>query len=144
MQDEWTEISAVWLGERSFLGTNQEGASVQMGSLDGGPALGPMQLLLTGLAGCTGIDIVLILNKKRLDVQKFEINVRGKRAADHPKVYTEIEVQYLLWGNELDEKSIEQAIQLSEEKYCSASAMLGAVAEIKSSYQIYEASQDTA
>lgn len=141
MQDGWTTITADWLGELSFLGTNQDGATVQMGSLDGGPALGPMQLILTGLAGCTGMDVVSILKKKRLEIEKFQIKIRGKRAAEHPRVYTEIEIQYLLWANGLDDKSVEQAIQLSENKYCSASAMLGAVAKIKSSYQIFETSK---
>lgn len=141
MQDGWTTITADWLGELSFLGTNQDGATVQMGSLDGGPALGPMQLILTGLAGCTGMDVVSILKKKRLEIEKFQIKIRGKRAAEHPRVYTEIEIQYLLWASGLDDKSVEHAIQLSENKYCSASAMLGAVAKIKSSYQIFETSK---
>jgi putative redox protein len=141
MQDSWTTITADWLGELSFLGTNQDGATVQMGSLDGGPALGPMQLILTGLAGCTGMDIVSILKKKRVEIEKFQVKIRGKRATEHPRVYTEIEIQYLFWASGLDGKSVEQAIQLSEEKYCSASAMLGAVAQIKSSYQIFETSK---
>jgi putative redox protein len=141
MQDGWTRITADWLGELAFLGSNQDGAAVQMGSLDGEPALGPMQLILTGLAGCTGMDIVSILKKKRMDIEKFQVKIQGKRAAEHPRVYTEIEIQYLLWGSSLDEKSVEQAIQLSEEKYCSASAMLGAVAQIKSSYQLFETSK---
>jgi len=142
MQDGWTEITADWLGEMAFLGTNQDGATIQMGSQDGEPALRPMQLLLTGLAGCTAMDIVSILKKKRLELDKFQVEVRGKRAEEHPRVFTEIEVKYLLWGNRLDDRSVEQAIQLSEEKYCSAQAMLGAVARITSSYQIFEASQE--
>ena len=142
MQDGWTEITADWLGEMAFLGTNQDGATIQMGSLDGEPALRPMQLLLTGLAGCTAMDIISILKKKRLEVDKFRVEVRGKRAEEHPRIFTEIEVKYLLWGTRLDARSVEQAIQLSEEKYCSAQAMLAAVATITSSYQIFEASQE--
>jgi putative redox protein len=100
-----------------------------------------MQLILTGLAGCTGMDIVSILKKKRYEIEKFQVQVRGKRAAEHPRVYTEIEIQYLLWGSDLDELAVEQAVHLSEKKYCSASAMLGAVAQIKSSYQIFQTSK---
>jgi putative redox protein len=134
----WTEIQTDWLGSMAFLGTNHEGATVQIGSLEGEPALRPMQLMLASLAGCTGMDIISILKKKRLEPVKFQIQVRGKRAEDHPRIYTEIEVQYQLWGNNLDAKSVEQAIQLSEEKYCSARAMLAAVARITSTYQIFE------
>jgi len=140
MHNGWTEITADWLGGMAFMGKNHEEATVQMGSLDGEPALRPMQLLLTSLAGCTAMDIVSILNKKRLALEKFSVQVRGKRANEHPRVFTEIEVQYLLWGKDMDEKSIQQAIQLSEEKYCSARAMLAAVAQITSSYQIFTSS----
>jgi putative redox protein len=96
-----------------------------------------MEMLLLGLAGCTGMDVVSILKKKRQDLQAFKIRVRGKRAEQHPRVYTLIEVTYLLWGENLDAKAVERAIELSEKKYCSASAMLNAVAEIRSSYEIY-------
>ena len=66
----------------------------------------------------------------------FKVNVRGKRSEDHPKIYKEIEVTYLIWGEGIDPKAVERAIQLSEKKYCSVSAMLGSVAVIRSSYQI--------
>ena len=77
-----------------------------------------------------------------MELDKFQVEVRGKRAEEHPRIFTEIEVKYLLWGNRLDARSVEQAIQLSEEKYCSAQAMLAAVARITSSYQIFDASQE--
>jgi len=141
MQDGWTEVNAEWLGELAFMGTNHEGATVQMGSLEGEPALRPMQLLLTGLAGCTAMDIVSILKKKRQNLDQFKISVRGKRPDTHPRIFTEIEVEYL-WGDHLDSKAVEQAIQLSEEKYCSARAMLAAVAQISSSFRIFESDQE--
>jgi len=144
MQNGWTELHTEWLGGMAFLGTNQDGASVQIGSLEGEPALRPMQLMLTSLAGCTAMDIVSILKKKRLEPKKFQVQVRGKRAEEHPRVFTEIEVQYLLWGDALDAKSVEQAIRLSEEKYCSARAMLAAVAQITSTYQIFQSTQQMA
>ena len=107
-----------------------------MGKLGDQKGLSPMEMLLAGLAGCTGIDVALILGKKRQKLEDFEVKIRAKRANDHPMVYTEIEVKYLLWGEDLSEKAIRQAINLSEEKYCSVSAMLGKTAEIHSSYQI--------
>lgn len=141
MSTEWKEITADWQGELTFIGKNQAGGSVQMGEVNGKPGVGPMELLLAGLAGCTGYDVVLILEKKKLPLQDFRVVVRGKRADDYPMVYTEIEIEYLLWGEGLSSKAVEQAIQLSEEKYCSASAMLAKTAEIKSTYQIYESSR---
>jgi putative redox protein len=95
-----------------------------------------MELLLLGMAGCTGEDIVHILGKKRIIPDRFEVRVRGKRADDHPRVYTEIEIEYLFWADDLNPKAVEQAIQLSEDKYCSASAMISKTAKIRSNYRI--------
>jgi putative redox protein len=135
---DWREVSAVWQGENSFEGINAIGNSLQMaGGAGPGEGISPMELLLIGLAGCTGLDIVGIMQKKRKDLQNFEVQVRGLRRQEQPRIYTHIHVNYELWGADLDQDSVEQAIQLSEEKYCSASAMLGAVAEIESSYQIH-------
>jgi putative redox protein len=138
MSAEWKEINTEWKGGLAFIGKNQAGGSVQMGDLNGQAGVGPMELLLAGLAGCTAYDVVLILEKKKQPLKDFKIKVRGKRAEDYPMVYTDIEVEYLLFGKGLSQKAVEQAIQLSEEKYCSASAMLAKTAEIKSSYRIIE------
>lgn len=137
MSQVWKEVSAHWAGEMSFSGTNQSGGRVQMGTVNDQPGVSPMELLLLGVAGCTGMDIVHILGKKRITLEQFEVRVRGKRAQDYPMVYIEIEIEYLLWAEELDPKAVEQAIQLSEEKYCSASAMMSKTAEMRSSYRIF-------
>jgi putative redox protein len=136
MSTDWTEITADWKGEMAFVAGNDAGGAVQMGALDGKPGVGPMQLLLAGLAGCTGMDIVSILKKKRVELTDFKVKVRGKRAQDYPMVWTDIEVLYLLWGNGIKEKDVEQAIRLSEEKYCSVGIMLAKTAQITSSYHI--------
>jgi putative redox protein len=136
MSKVWREVSTQWVEGMSFEGKNQTGGSVQMGSVEGKPDVSPMELLLLGLAGCTGIDVIHILGKKKLAPSQFEVRVRGRRADDYPRVYTEIEIEYLLWADDLPVKAVEQAIQLSEEKYCSASAMLKQAAEIRSSYRI--------
>ena len=136
MSQAWKEVFAQWQGEMSFIGKNQTGGSVQMGTMDGQPGTSPMELLLLGVAGCTGIDIVHILGKKRITLDQFEVRVRGKRADDYPKVYNEIAIEYLFWADNLVPKAVEQAIELSEEKYCSASAMMSKTAEISSSYRI--------
>ena len=132
----WKEVSVEWKGGNSFLGTTPDGSTVQIGSLEGNPGASPMELLLMGLAGCTGIDVAGILVKKRQPLADLKIEVRGKRRESHPRVYTHIEIIYLLWGDGLDVNAVEQAIRLSEEKYCSASAMLGATAEISTSYRL--------
>lgn len=83
----------------------------------------PMELLLAGVAGCTAIDIVMILKKQRQDVTDVTVQIEGERAEEMPKVYTDVTLTYLVTGNDLDTKAVERAIDLSEEKYCSASIM---------------------
>ncbi len=136
MTDSWTEIIATWKGEMTFVGQNEAGGTVQMGTLNGKPGVGPMQLLLVGLAGCTGVDIVGILQKKRVRLDDMQVIVRAKRASDYPMIWTNIHVTYLLWGEGIHPKDVEQAVQLSEEKYCSVGIMLGHSATITSEYKI--------
>ena len=142
MKSDWKEVIAEWQGERSFLGKTDIGGTVQMGAVEGIPGASPMELLLLGVAGCTGIDVALILEKKRQPLQDLKVRVRGRRADEFPKVYTEIEIEYLLWGEGLSKKAVEQAIQLSEDKYCSASAMMSKTATITSSYRILSSEEE--
>lgn len=139
---EVKEIIAEWKGGMAFIGRNAAGGEVQMGTLDGKPGIGPMELALVALAGCTGMDIISILEKKRLQLKDFRLRVRGVRAETYPMVYTEIEVEYLLWGENLPAKDVEQAIRLSEEKYCSVGIMLGKTARIHSTYRIFSPSEN--
>lgn len=142
MGDNWKEITAEWHSGDAFIGRNPAGATVQMGKIDGKPGIGPMEMLLFGLAGCSGMDIISILQKQRQPVDSFQIKVRGKRASDYPMVYTEIEVEYILTGKGLNPKFVEQAIELSEEKYCSVGIMLRrAVDKVTTSYRILEPGQ---
>jgi putative redox protein len=136
MEDEWREVEAEWRGGGTFIGRNAMGGTVQMGQLNEKPGVSPMELILVGLAGCTGVDIADILKKKRQPLNALKVKVRGKKALDFPKIYKEIEITYLIWGEGIDPKAVERAIQLSEEKYCSVSAMLRSVADIRSTYQI--------
>lgn len=134
MTEYWREVSATWKGGLYFDGVSDKGGIVQMGP--GDEKIGPMQLLLAGLAGCTGHDIVTILEKKKVTPTDFKVKVRGKRAENFPMVYTDIEVEYTFWGNNLKARDVEQAIKLSEEKYCSVSIMLGKTSKITSTYKI--------
>ncbi len=136
MDNPWREIEATWQGEGIFLGQNPKGGIVQMGSREGQPGISPMELLLVGVAGCTGMDVASILTKKRQPLVDLKVKVRGKMVDSFPRVFDEIEIEYLLWGEGIDPAAVEQAIQLSEDKYCSASAMLRASAEVRWSYRI--------
>ena len=97
-----------------------------------------MELVLASLAGCTGSDVVNILKKAQQPLQDLKISVRGKRAQEHPRVYTDIQIEFQFLGKGLDPQIIEKAIKLSEEKYCSVSAMLRETAKISFSYQLQE------
>ena len=123
-----------WINSMKFEAQTPEGYSF---TIDGKrqEGVGAMDLLLYGLAGCTAVDVVLILQKQRQPVEGVTVNVTGERASEHPKVYTKIHIEYIVKGDLKPEK-VERAIQLSEEKFCSASAMLGKTAEITHSYQI--------
>lgn len=96
----------------------------------------PKELLLLALGGCTGSDVVSILQKKRADLQDFEINVSADMADEHPQVFTKIHIEYVFYGNNLQAKDIERAIELSQTKYCSVTKMLEKAAEVTHSYKI--------
>lgn len=138
MSEEWKTVTATWIGDTAFLGENLTGGTVQMGNLPEKPGISPMELLLLGVAGCTGVDIVNILKKQRQHLDRLVITVQGKRAETHPKVYREIEIVYELWGKDLSQREVERAIALSEEKYCSASAQMRGTAIIRTRYQLHE------
>jgi putative redox protein len=84
----------------------------------------PMELLLIGLGGCTGMDIVSLLRKMRQDFSGIEMNITADRSEEHPNVYTKIDIEYVIYGPGIDEERVKRAVELSQEKYCSVSAML--------------------
>jgi putative redox protein len=95
-----------------------------------------MELMLIGMAGCTAYDIASILEKKRQVIDGLEVSARAERAEEPPRVYTHIQIEYVVRGRDIKPKAVEDAIRLSKEKYCSASIMLGRTAEISTSYRI--------
>lgn len=99
----------------------------------------PMELLLVGLAGCTGMDVISILRKKRQDVTGYQVQVRGVRAEEHPMVFVEITIEHVVTGHSVQPEAVAHAIHLSEERYCGAGAMLGKVARLSHIYRIVEA-----
>jgi putative redox protein len=102
----------------------------------------PMELVLLALGGCSGADVVSILNKKKVSLNSFEINIDAERAESYPKVYTKINLEYVFYGKNIDSKHVERAIALSHEKYCSVSAMLKPTISITSSYKIIDSLTD--
>src|ERR1700680_1292055 len=108
--------------------------------LTGGAGAGfsPMEMLLVGLAGCTGMDVISILRKKRQDVTGYEVHVEGIRADEHPKVFVEINVEHVVTGHNIEPAAVARGIELSVTRYCGAEAMLGKVARIKNTYRIVE------
>jgi putative redox protein len=124
-----------------FLAESQSGhAVVTSFSPDHKTAASPMELVLIALGGCTGADVYSILKKKRQRVTSYEIEVRGIRRDEHPRIYTSIEVLHKVRGRAIDPKAVAHAIELSETKYCSVAGMLGAVARITSKFDITEES----
>jgi putative redox protein len=104
----------------------------------------PMELLLVGLAGCTGMDVISILRKNRQQVTAYEVHVEGIRAEGHPKVFTEIGIEYIITGHHVQPDAVIRAIRLSAERYCGAGAMLGKVARITHTFRIVDAAQTQA
>jgi len=126
----------------SFVGQSESGHSVVMdGPPDsGGKNLGvrPMEMLLLGLGGCSAFDVVHILRKARQPITDCVADLSAERAGTDPKVFTKIHVHFTVTGKGLDPKRVEQAVKLSAEKYCSASIMLGKVAEMTHDFEVVE------
>lgn len=140
------EAKATWKGKLSFTGTGDSGHEVLLGASSsiGGDddGLRPMELFALGLAGCTGMDVISILQKKRQEVGAFEVEVHMKRADEHPKVFTQAEIEYFVTGKSVQEKALVRAIELSAARYCPAQAMLGKIMPIAIKYHIYEDTGD--
>ena len=133
-------ISVNWVDGLLMVGKSDSGHTITMDGPpeSGGENLGvrPMEMLLLGVAGCTMIDVVTTLKKMRQDLSRLETKINAERATDHPKVFTNIHIQFILKGQNLNEKRVDKAITLSAEKYCSASIMLGKTASITHDFEI--------
>ena len=115
-----------WIDDLQFVARAGSGPAVVMDTPDSGGGAGPMELMLMGTAGCTAMDVITILKKKRLNVTGFKINISGDRAEEYPKRFTDITIEYVVYGTDLKPEGVKQAIDLSEKKYCGAMASLNA------------------
>jgi len=138
------EAQVTWKGRMSFSGTADSGHVINIGTSPdvGGDddGLRPMELMALSLAGCTAMDVISILTKKRQQVTGFEVRVRAERAEEHPKVFTRATLTYLVTGHDVDEAAVVRAIELSAVRYCPAQGMLNKVMPIELQYEIYEQS----
>lgn len=128
-----------WLTGEQFVDIDSTKHSVVLSTADEGVGMKPSELLLVALAGCTAVDVVNILHKKRIELTFLEIRATGEQDRDPPWTYRKIHVHYRLSGRDLTEKAVEQAIQLSEEQYCSVAATIRGVAEITTGYELLPA-----
>jgi putative redox protein len=136
------EAKVIWDQRLTFTGTAETGLEVPLGAKPevGGDDDGfrPMELIAIGIAGCTAMDVISIMQKKRQEVTDFEVRVHAERASEHPTVFTEIEIEYLVKGVNIQEEALRRSIELSETKYCPAQAMFNQIVPIQISYNILE------
>lgn len=137
-------VKVKWNGKRRFVGWDEAGHGVVMDAKPeyngDGSGVRPIELVLYGLAGCTGMDVISILEKKRQRVTDIDITVRGdQRTDEYPKIYTTIEIEYVVTGIGVKPEAVARAVQLSEEKYCSVGHMFGPQVKVVTSYRVLEA-----
>lgn len=141
------DVTLNWKGRLSFEGAADSGFAQK---LDAEAAAGgdnkaarPMEFIALGLAGCTGMDVISILQKKKQPVMDFQVKVHAERAEQHPKVFSHAMIEYLVTGKNVDEAALLRAIELSAEKYCPAQAMLSKAFPIQMEYKIFDEDKKT-
>jgi putative redox protein len=127
-----------WIEGKQFIGVDSTHHSVVLSTPDEGIGMKPSDLLLVALASCTAVDVVEILAKKRMTLTQLEISSSGEQDQDPPWTFRKIHLHYKVGGNNLTEKAVATAIQLSEEKYCSVAATIRATAQITTDFEILE------
>ena len=131
-----------WIDGMMMVGESASGHAIIMDGPEdlGGKNLGvrPMEMLLLGMGGCTTVDVVSTLKKMRELVNDCRVEISAERAEEHPKVFTKIHLHFIVEGENLNEKKIAKAVSLSADKYCSASIMLGKMADITHDFSIHE------
>jgi putative redox protein len=136
------EATVHWKDGLSFAGSAGSsykvdlGGDIEVGGKEDG--FRPLELMALSLAGCTAMDVISILQKKRQDIQDFTVHVVADRADEHPRVFTAATIQYQITGNQVDETAVIRAIELSASRYCPAQGMLAKILPIKLEYQIYD------
>lgn len=130
------EARVKWVEDLSFIGESSSGHQIMMDGNSGDKAPSPMEMLLMAAGGCSAIDVVSILRKGRHQVTDCEVKLTSSRREEAPRLFTDINLHFIISGKELTDKVVERAVQLSAEKYCSVSLMLGKAANITHSFEI--------
>lgn len=130
------EARVKWVEDLSFVGESSSGHQVMMDGNSGDKAPSPMEMVLIAAGGCSAIDVVSILRKGRHQVTDCEVKLTSKRREEAPRLFTDINLHFIVSGKVLTDKIVERAVQLSAEKYCSVSLMLGKAANITHSFEI--------
>lgn len=130
------EARVKWVEDLSFVGESSSGHQVMMDGNSGDKAPSPMEMVLIAAGGCSAIDVVSILRKGRHQVTDCEVKLTSKRREEAPRLFTDINLHFIVSGKALTDKIVERAVQLSAEKYCSVSLMLGKAANITHSFEI--------
>ena len=137
------DAKVIWKSGLGFTGSSDSGFTLPLGSKSEvgteNDGFRPVELLAIGLAGCTAMDVISILEKKREKVSAFEVTVHALRANEHPKIFTQAEIVYHITGTDIDKDAVERAIELSTTKYCPAHAMLEKAFPITTRYEIIKA-----
>lgn len=128
-----------WIDGMQLIARAGDGPAVVIDNPESKAGASPMQLVLIGIAGCTAVDVISIMQKKRASINDFQVNISGERAEEHPRRYTNIRIEYVLSGKGIKPNAVEQAILLSETKYCSAMASLNA--SFESNFRIVDNEQ---
>src|SRR5512147_2641601 len=140
MSENTKSANLVWEGKGlAFRATGGSGYQVRFDNPAGPAGASPMELVALASGGCTASDVISILQKKQQQVTQFEVNVIGLRASEHPKVFTEIDLEYVVTGRDIDPQAVERAIELSLTKYCSVNLMLEKSVKINHRYRIVAA-----
>ncbi len=130
------EARVKWVEDLSFVGESSSGHQVMMDGNSGDKAPSPMEMVLIAAGGCSAIDVVSILRKGRHQVTDCEVKLTSKRRDEAPRLFTDINLHFIVSGKALTDKTVERAVQLSAEKYCSVSLMLGKATNITHSFEI--------
>ncbi len=125
-----------WTDGLQFVARAGDSPAVMLDNHEGGSGPTPMEMVLMGAAGCTAMDVISIMKKKRAPVDRFEVAIEGDQAEDHPKRYTGIRLMFTFFGNSIKPEAVERAIDLSQNKYCSVMASLNA--DVEYAYEIKE------
>lgn len=142
MSDNTYKATVKYAGDEFFIGTPPSGHAQIMDSKgDRHAAPTPMEMLLVSVAGCTAVDVISILHKKRQDVTDYNVEITGERKEDHPRAFIKFHIHHIVQGRGVSEKAVADAVELSDIKYCSVAATVRPTAELTTSFEIIELSE---